>query len=323
MEKWLFLRSAIKAGFERFGQPPSPDLVVNDDMWTQLFAVLVRLAGVEGIILREGVPYQVSYAGTQVTDCRVSNLLDFAGKFDVVFNRGGYPQYCGILGRNQRAFRVYVGCGRNWRPPTVDLVLVDHKQQLEELRSVGCPAILFTKPAADNVFRPFGVPKKHGFVWMCRWPRGFKGGDWLGERIPMGESLLHIGPHCEELSKASRRRGFSYATTSAVPRKQIPELACSGRVGVVCDDGLHDSGPRVLPEFLAMGIPVIVRGCVRANLRAYITPETGCVVGDSVDEFQEAARKLIGVSPLSYYDSKLSIKAVAKSLLVEINKRRK
>jgi len=93
--------------------------------------------------------------------------------------------------------------------------------------------------------------------------------------------VLRIGPE-DQWFAAERDSGRLDVTfTGLIPRQEVPGWACQAIMGAVCDDGQKDSGPRVLPEFLAMDMPVLVRDTVRTDLAAYVVPETGLIVDDA------------------------------------------
>ncbi len=326
-KSWVFLRSAIAYGNERFGPAPSPNLQENDDMWTHLFARLVYLAATSGTIFREGNPYWIGYRGYEVEDVRVTNLASIArSQWGVIFVRGAYAQYRHILESHPEAFRVYIGCGSHYDPSKVpglrglrmDLILVDTLEQKADLHSRNLPAIVFHKPAADNVFLPVHKKKLYDVVWICRSPRPFKGGEWLAKRIPKNCRLLHIGPNM-----AGAFPHVAYHSTGIIPRKDIPYWASRARIGVVCDDGQKDSGPRILPELLAMDIPALVRRGVRSDLDWYISTETGRVIGDDEDFGAVLWDMMLRqeTSPAMEYQKRMSLDNAAFSLFSELRSR--
>ena len=124
--------------------------------------------------------------------------------------------------------------------------------------------------------------------------------------------MLRVGPVDPWFTKAKH---LQVAWTGLLPRREIPKYACRAQVGVVCDNGKWDSGPRILPEMLAMDIPVIVRSCVRAS-RKYITEQTGMLVGEDRQEFVSALVRLLSsdLHPVKYYREHLSLPRAAERL---------
>ena len=307
-DTWVFLRSAHEGKQERTGLAPSDSLSDCDDLWTYLFAMVVKKADVRGIVLRVGDPYVVNY-GKDLIEFRSLDLNFPPGceSPDLIFNRGGYRDYLPYLNKHQDVPSVYIGCGRRWNPEDEkwspwmkgvrrDLVLVDSESQKRML--VQDHSEVFPKPALDHLFWSEPVEKQFDLVFICHTPREIKGGKWLASRIPDGTSVLVVGPEDGWLRKESVSGRIRVRFTGKVPRRLVRHLACQARVGVVCDDGKCDSGPRVLPEYLAMGIPVIVRECVRAHLPGYVTSETGIVVIDDPPDFGNALRTLIELGKL-------------------------
>ena len=145
----------------------------------------------------------------------------------------------------------------------------------------------------------------------------FTGHKWLIERLPPGTSVLRIGGRDPWFNAADKSGRLDVTFTGELSRSHIPRWACRAKIGVVCDDGQHDSGPRILPELLAMNIPVLVRQCVRADLDAYVVPETGIVV-DGMD-FPAAFKLLLDGwterHPRRYYLEHLSLDHAAARIL--------
>ena len=305
MKTWVLLRSAHKGKENRTGSPPSGDLDKCEDMWTILFdKALQKIGNTRGIIIKVGQSYSVRYK-PYLIECRLSDLITFSlDEVDLIINRGGYIEYMPFCELYSSTPLIYLGCGMRWNPynekwawlNSLDpsCILVDSKQQKEEIGQLANVEI-FPKPALDHLFYPRNhIKKQYDLVYNCHRPDAFKGGPWLAPRIPDGCKVLVIGPENKWLKKESDSGRINVAFTGTVLKSEVPVLASQAKVGVVCDDGLCDSGPRVLPEFLAMDIPVIVRNTVRADLDNYIKPLiSGMVVGDDSAEFKMALKRLL------------------------------
>jgi len=334
--KILFLRSAHSGDDERGGPEPSPDLAKMADMWTLLFdAVLARLPNAKGLIARVGRPYTVQY-NDRLTEVRVPDLLALsAWNPNAIIDRGGYKEYLPIHAATPDAFRLYVGCGSRWNPRAVkwlqgvryDMTLVDSPGQMEAMAdemSGAAGVVVFHKPAAETIFKPVDVPKRYHVVFICHRDgtlnphchEEFKGIEWIAERIPDGLRVLRIGPRDEWFTRASKR--LDVTVTGLIPRAHVPRWACQAEVGVVCDNGHKDSGPRVLPEFLAMDIPVIVRKTVRTDHWHCVPALAGKSVGEDPAEFVSALAAIQGslgsFRPRLVYDGRMSIGVAADRL---------
>ena len=324
--RWLLLRSAHAGESERTGPPPPADLAANDDMWTQLFAAVVAGDPADrGLIGRVGEPYEIAYDG-QLTERRVPELIALADwRPDVIISRGGYRQYRRVeLARGlNTATKCYLGAGERWNPGAwgwmsnqhYDVIFTDspaQRAQIEHDRPDSRVAILH-KPAAA-CFRPVACEKRFDVVFNCSRVASFKGHHWLAKRLPKRTRVLRIGPRDPWFAEREAAGRLEVTWTGVIPRRDVPAWACQAAVGVVCDNGLLDTGPRVLPEMLAMDIPVLVRRTVRADLAAYVRPETGELAGE--DDFRAALTRLRSrldtCTPRRIYEAEFSLAAAAR-----------
>jgi len=310
-KSWVFLRSAHCGDAERHGPPPSNTLSTNEDMWTHLFLeALSQTSGVQGVMVRMGDFYEVQYSD-RLREVRLPSLdclPELVKKESLIINRGGYREYLPYLERHQGIPSIYIGAGRRWNPldrhwspwmegVRVDVVLVDSAKQKETLDQLQIESVVFPKPALDTFFFSKETkPKKYDLVFNCHRPEEFKGGPWLAERVPDGCRVLVIGPENKWLERERRKGRICVIYTGKVKRQDVAGFVSQARVAVVCDDGVCDSGPRVLPEFLAMGVPVIVRNAVRVDFQSYINDQTGRLVGDDTFEFHDALKQLLVVA---------------------------
>ena len=282
-------------------------------MWTALFMAIAQRAG-GGEVWKLGEPQEATYPSCAIR--RMPEFPDPAG-FDAVFNRGGYPEYEPILDRVPRS--VYYGAGKRWCPARRhDVILVDTWAQaaIAQGRWPDSRVIVFHKPAAP-CFAPKATVKQFDIVWVCSNPRPFKGADWLVRYLPQGSSVLRIGSADPWFLQASQDGRLKVEWIGKVRPKHIPPAACQAAAGVVCDDGTCDSGPRVLPELLAMDIPVIVRRTVRCDVDAYVTRQTGEMVdGPDLPQAMASLRaRASKLAPREHYAASLSIGAAAESVI--------
>ena len=306
--KWLFLRSAHAGEGSTF---PDPILDIKTDMWCGLFAAMVRMSGDfdgdEGLIAKYGVPMSFTYPGeNSLHAVRSLDLGDVADDFkpDVIFDRGGYPEYHDAL--NRAAFKIYYGAGTRWNPvEDYDLILVDTQAQ-KEIVAQSHPqsrVSVIHKPAA-RCFAPKRLRKEYDLVYICNSPSESKGTKWLAERVPPGVMVLHIGP---------ANQWFAHST-GHLAKKDIPKFACYAKAGIVCDDGKHDSGPRVISELLAMDIPVLLRNTVRTEI---INSCNGMICNE--DNFRGQLKKIMDSSesftPRAWYKQNISMERVAEQIV--------
>ena len=329
--RWLFLRSAHR-GPERLEPPPIPTLDAETDIWCGLFARLVAADGGTGEIWKVGARAAGGYAQAPgLTWRRDEDLLaaiDTAP--DVIFGRGGYPEYIPLLQAWPSAVRIYYGAGQRWMPGAAcdgaryDLILVDTPLQRDQVRERYPEARVevFHKPAAacfESAAHP-APARTHDVVFICNRAVEAKGCKWLAERLPAGTSVIRIGPPDPWFAEAARSGRLEVRFTGPLTRRDIPAAARRARVGVVCDDGLHDSGPRVLAELLAMDLPVLIRGCVRVDHAAYVPAAGQTAPGVSLT----AALAAMLADPAAYapravYEERFTLAAAAGRILTWID----
>jgi len=316
MRRWLFLRSA-QPGLAR-PITPDPTLDLESDMWCALFREIVKQDGGQGQIWKLGDTYTAGDG--DLTIRRRPEFPDDRG-FDVIFARGGYDQYHKIIRDIPEAAVVYYGAGKRWLPTDgiqYDVVLTDSPLQAERAKMRHPTSIVrvFHKPAAP-IYKPVACEKIFDVVFVCRNPRPFKGAEWLAKRLPMDAKVLRIGPRDEWFSRADREEWLDVSWTGPLEPQYIPAWACQAHFGVVCDDGERDSGPRILPELLAMDIPVLLRDTVRCEHAAHITLQTGEIVNDVslADALQDGLAHYGYVEALRHYEQNLSLPKAAESVI--------
>jgi glycosyltransferase involved in cell wall biosynthesis len=324
LQRWLFLRSA-HAGAALELPPPDQNIKKNEDMWTHFFHTIVRRCRGEGRILRIGRSCQVNFSGCNGTlsewrgaDFRLTP--DFSP--DVIFNRGGYGKYLGILQKNPNALKIYYGAGCRWQPADgifYDLILTDTVEQLLAVRQSHPQASsgLIIKPAAENIFKPVECDKEFDVVFISHTPKEFKGHAWLAAKLPRGVRVLRIGQPDPWFTLARDAGQLDVTFTGLVPREKIPSLACRAKFGVVADDGRWDSGPRIVAELLAMNLPILVRNTVRVHPDRYVTDQTGLLADDNDFSFQFARMMTAWQTfrPREHYDRYCSLPVAARRLL--------
>ena len=322
--RYLMLRTgAAKA--ER-GLVPYESLSDDDDMWTQWWAAVVRQADGYGEVwyYAPSRPRQVNYGSS----FGVRWIPEFRSvpdiRPDVILARGGYPLYERVYEQFPGVPIVYYGSGKRYVPTHSDyaMVLVDCPRQAREVRGYygdRMPVQILHKPAADNIFKPvpYRANKPFDVLFSCHTPAAFKGHEWLRDRLPQGARVLRIGARAGEDPWFGPARHLDVHFTGMVPRERVPSLACGAAVGIVCDDGTTDSGPRILPEYLAMDLPVLVRDCVRAPLLDYVTAQTGRILGDD-DDLWAAVQDIRHRRPRPYYLEHLSVERTAERFLTQL-----
>lgn len=286
-----------------------------DDVWTQLAQTLSK----------DGKGELWYWGGKRTTHYRHNFIERWIPDFksvkndfipDVIFARGGFPEYDPILKHYPNVFKIYYGAGKRFVPQTFKnfhLILVDTPEQKEKASKI-FPNIkieLFIKPAAENIFSPQKRDKKYDVIFCANEHKsGIKGHDFI---LPLLSKFktLQVGIASVELQKKYPDITF----TNWIPRKDIPELYAQSKIAIIpCSD--VDSCPRVIPEALACNCPILVLDTVNLWREKYITPQTGRIMTKSTCE--EEIRRMIKdyetFTPYNYYHKELSLSVATEHI---------
>lgn len=303
MKKWLFLRGAVPT--DRDPKEIMHDsLEQDDDMWIHLFA---ELCGDEC-----GWIWYKDFEGINKYKENLFVSKHLPPQVDYVFARGGFDYYNEIIDKCPNAYKIYYGAGRRYLPSkdVYDLVLVDTPNQLNIARLKGFNAKLFIKPAAPH-FRPIQSMKGLDLCYIANGPQyRFKGIEWIYKTIPDDISMLHLGI-------PSKFTPPGNVTTKRVSRTDMPQEISKCRLGIVPYEAI-DSCPRVIPEMMACGIPLVCLDTVNFWRDKY-----PCVVTDK-DHFWRTVTAMLSGHTMSdngeYYKKNLSVKIAADHIKELINK---
>lgn len=293
-----------------------------DDMWTQL---VFEMTGPKdetelwywGGIRKKKFDYNF-------TERWVPSFRTYRSDFtpDVIFCRGGFKEYHKVLSRFPKAFSIYYGAGARYLPQpgftSYSLVLQDSKRQLRECkkRFPKCHSELFIKPAADNLFCYIDQLKKYDICFPANGNNLLKGHKFIYPTVPKKFSVLNLGIKW-------RGKIPSNIESYRVLRPQMAHNITLCKMGIVaCLKSGKDSCPRVIPELLACGLPIVVLDETRFWTEKYITKETGEIA--SRDNFWKTVYKVLNnldsYNPRKYYEENLSMPIAAKYINNLINK---
>jgi len=310
----LFLRGQVPSDRNPC-QIKFTDIDKCDDVWTQLAYYLSRDG--QGEVWYWGGKRKVRYKDNFV-ERWVPNYKKHKSKFqpDVVFARGGFPQYDVVLKRYPEAFKIYYGAGKRFIPCSkftdYDLILVDTDKQKKKVLSKFPKARveLFIKPSADNVFKAEKTLKEYDVIFSSNeHPSGIKGHNFILPIFPSDLKMVQVGI----ASKKLKRKYPNIHFTGWIPRKEIPNYYAKSRVAVVCCKSI-DSCPRIIPEALSCGCPVLLLDTVNIWRDKYVTPQTGSI--SSATNFISSLRLMLkqvdGYRPYEYYMEHLSLEKAAQ-----------
>jgi len=311
----LFLRGQVPSD-RPASQITFNTLSENDDMWLQLANRLVTKTNGYGELWYEKGNRVVDYS-----DAFKERWVDRYAKTkclftpDVVFARGGFDFMTVEAARHKSAVKIYYGAGARAVPPAGgpwDLVFVDTLKQLMAAQNNGYCASLFVKPAADNVFMPMPAEKRYDVIFVANYSKhAYKGHTFVLDALK-GVPFIHVGISRSKWAKTCPTGTF----TGWVPRKELPLLYAQAKVAVIHTRG-QDSCPRVVPEALACGCPILVSNSTRLNFDLYCPKNVGRVFDETTfsDDLDWALRNYNKLSPRNHYTNHLSIDRAVDNIL--------
>ena len=317
--KILFLRGAVPTD-----RDPN-EIVFNkiedvDDVWTQLIFAMTESEDQTELWYWGGnrtKQFTGNFIERWIPSFSDNNLPNFEP--DIIFCRGGFPEYDIILNKfeNSYAYKIYYGAGKRYLPQTkftnYNLILQDSPEQLKECRKKfpNIRSELFIKPAPDNIFYSREVKKEYDICFPANATQKFKGHDFVYGTKPKELSLLNLG------NSSASFKFPENVVSYRVLKSQMPDHICKCKMGIVVVDNQYDSCPRVIPEMIACGIPIVILDSVRFWKDKYIVSG---ITGElaTKNNFWEVVRKVLNnndqYNPLKYYSWNLSMRVAARHI---------
>ena len=301
-----------------------------DDMWTHLFYGMVK----------DFEHAELWYWGGERYKKFKYNLIErWVPSFkhyhndsfipDVIFCRGGFPDYQAVLRRFPKAIKIYYGAGRRFVPQdsffNYDLILTDSVAQRDKAQEIfpKTEVSLFFKPAPDNLFYPIeGIEKEYDIAYPADGRSLRKGHDLVYSTVPEELKLLNLGFPSEVFNSPDNVESYR------VIRSELPWHLQKCHIGIVASTkgrGLfgmsYDSCPRVIPEMLACGLPIVVLDELEFWADKYITPMTGRIANryNFWDVVKDVLVNKDCYNPRKYYEENLTTKHAAKYLRGKID----
>lgn len=231
----------------------------------------------------------------------------------ICFSRGGFPWQAEFIRKNKFKFIIRYGAGRRIFPEQnikYDLILVDSGKQkrLIKEKNKSYPVELFIKPAAKH-FKYIDVEKKYDICFIAKDEQAsFKGVRWVYNTVPKSIKVLHIGSN----GMYSPPRNV---TCMRIDRIDMPEYINMCKIGVVPYWNEIDSCPRIIPEMMACGVPVLCSDQVH-----YWRDKYQCTYTNVIN-FWGVAKNMLSaytgesmLNTLKYYNNNLSIKKASQYL---------
>ena len=300
-----------------------------DDVWTQLFFSMLYQEDYGELWYWGGTRenrFDFNFVERWIPNFRMYKT-DFVP--DVIFCRGGFEEYHPVLERFPKAIKIYYGAGRRFLPRLgfhdYDIILQDSPEQVKICKEKFPKALttLFIKPAADNIFYPKNYMKEYDICFPANGAQAFKGHKFVYSTIPSDIKLLNLG---------NNPRGFKYptnVTSYRVLRSQMAEHICKCKIGIVAVESDIDSCPRVIPEMLACGLPIVVLSGVRfwgdMYINSIVSSKLPLPTGEMSDKnsFWSTVRGILNnynlYSPREYYEKHLSLEVAAMFIKERVN----
>jgi glycosyltransferase involved in cell wall biosynthesis len=221
---------------------------------------------------------------------------------DVLWVRGISKPFVQTLNRMPARLRVYYAASKRLLPYRwnhFDLLLVDDRRQIGPVARLGVASHVdrIIKTTDPTIFRPLpGVAKLYDLCMIGEMRAPRKNFSALARLLTAAPHLsaLVIGEHTPQVIWQLRETGARVEFVRFCPREQLNLVMNQARIGFV--PNLLDAAPRVIQEFMAAGVPVLLNAAILGG-RDYITPETGVLAAES--EFVGAVHGILaGELPL-------------------------
>lgn len=300
-----------------------------DDVWTQLFFALLEDDDQGELWYWNGE--RTKKFTENFTERWVPSFVRYKSTFtpDVIFCRGGFQEYHPVLYQYPKAIKIYYGAGNRFLPNPMfsdyNIILQDSIQQLETCKKMYPEALttLFVKPAADNIFYPVDVEKEFDVCFPANASQRFKGHEFVYGTVPSDIKLLTLG------NRPDRYKHPDNVTAFRSSRTDMAKHISKCRVGIVAVKSTIDSCPRVIPEMLACGIPIVVLDDVRfwkeKYIKSILSSSSKYTTGELVPKsnFWDMVRFILAniddYNPRKYYEENLSLDHAARFIREKIN----
>jgi glycosyltransferase involved in cell wall biosynthesis len=218
---------------------------------------------------------------------------------DILWVRGKCKAYVSVLKRMPARLRVYYPASkrflsRDW--PHFDLVLVDDARQVGPVTRLGAAPIVrrVIKTADPDIFRPLpNVEKQYDLCMIGGMHLTRKNHEALVPLLKSDPTLtaVLVGKQKADTVERIRATGAKVHLIDFCGRQELNRVMNSARIGFV--PSLMDAAPRVIMEFMAAGVPVLLNSAILGG-RDYVTRETGVLAAES--EFVRAAQQMRAAS---------------------------
>lgn len=324
----IFLRGSVPPAHEHPEKLLYDSIEECEDMWTQLFYTVSSKLGAEGVLVYQGGEKRLEVSDF-FREHWVPKLKNYNPDVepDLIVCRGGFDYYDSFVERFPKARKIYYGAGERFFPQHTftdyDLFLVDSTKQLEKARGMTSKKVeLFFKPAA-TMFRPHNVQKRYDVCFIANATlNDTKGYKFLLEVCKnTGLKILSLGIVLPKFVKLAKELKVDVEWGGWFLRKHLSEKISACKIGVLLTpteylSSHRDSAPRIVSEYLACGLPVVMTDDIPLWYERFITKETGVLtnregVSRALCQTVEAYDKY---DPCGYYAKYLSMDKAATYL---------
>jgi hypothetical protein len=245
--KLLFLRGKA----DRKGEIAFKSIEDENDTWTHLAYAMTGPQDTTKVLYWGG--HRKVYYSDNFSVCWVDSLKHYSGMNpDTIIARGGFDEYVPILREFRNVLKVYYGANHGCIPKDgikYNLILCDSPAQKAKAEKHGYRAELFFKSAPPS-FSPREVEKKYDCLLSAIWPADArKNVRWVYKTIPRNLKVLQLG-HSPKFAVPRN------VTVKNIAKRKVPKAISKCRV-VIAPYKAPDSCPRIVPESLACGVPVV------------------------------------------------------------------
>ena len=323
----IFLRGSVPPKHENPEKLLYSDIDNCEDNWTQLFYQLCQELGASGELVYSNGNRSFKM-GPSIMERWIPDIGEYHPKRtpDLIIARGGFPYYDPFLKRFPNAKKVYYGAGVRYYPQSkyknYDLFLVDSESQYNDIKSKGKNVAYIIKPAA-TMFKPYDVEKEYDICFMANATQAHlkRHGFFIKTFANSGLKILSLGNTDKKYINLAKELNTDITWGGWSLRKKLPEQISKCKVGVVCCTK-YDSGPRVIAEQLACGVPLAVTDGINMWDDKYISQRYTTGVVSTDDDLLRSTKHLINLdwNPRQYYEEYLSLTIAAKNLAEKVRK---
>lgn len=205
---------------------------------------------------------------------------------DVLFVRGDMQEYYPVIKRFKNSYKVYYSAGNYYCPPTFfkwDLVFVDDPKHAQVVKvKTGSPVELFKKSCSNHFLKAWNEKEVADVCFVCNAPQ-FK----IKRLMLFREIMLSLnadGISGVVLGLKAKRLLERFKNVPNVRfmghtnRAEVGKIMAGCKLGLVISNE-RDGSPRVIQEFLACNLPVIVSTRTTCS-ELYINNQTGMRAND-------------------------------------------